>query len=335
MEHFLERIYNGLSAVPAADKERLIYSVAPLPMYPGSFVGKDSHDRACVLIAVSDLIAGHSAPIRLESLEVQFDVRSLVKDLGQVREDTFTVIRCRSLAPELTRYFLSIGETILRILGPHPTRSAVAHAVNQLAVIFQRLQSPPTRTVNGLFGELILITNSRNPPHLLSAWRLKDSSRFDFSSGDLRLDVKTASGHLRAHTFSYDQCNPPPGTVALVASLFVEQSSSGPSLRDVVRRIEASAGDDSDLVMKLHDVVAETLGNALQEALSIRFDEKLAASSLCFYDLRAIPAVRSQPPTGVSDIHFRSDLSGAAAASIETLIERDPALLDFVPAPRP
>lgn len=169
---------------------------------------------------------------------------------------------------------------------------------------------------------------------MLAAWRSKYSSRFDFSSGDIRLDVKTASGRVRAHTFSHDQCNPPPGTVALVASLFVERSASGLSLQELIRSIEAVAGNDSDLVMKLHDLVAETLGNALQEALCTQFDAKLAASSLHFYDLRGIPAIRGDPPAAVSDIHFRSDLSGTPFIDPEALIEREPALSDFLPDPR-
>jgi hypothetical protein len=331
MEPSLTRIYDGLSSVPAADRERLIYSVAPLPMYPGSFVGKDNRDRACILIAIGDHDARHHAPIRLESLEVQFDVPSLIKTVDQVSEGTFTVIRCRSLEPELVRYFLSVGETILRILGPHPIRSAVAQAVNRLAAIFQRLQDPPTRPINGLFGELFLIRSSRGPARMVGAWRPKDSSRFDFSTGDIRLDVKTASGRVRVHSFSYDQCNPPPSTVAVVASLFVERSSSGLSLQELVRSIEALLGNDTDLTFKLHDVVSETLGNALQEGLSIQFDARLAASSLHFYDLRAIPAIRGDLPVGVSDIHFRSDLSGMPIITTDLLVAREPALSDFLP----
>jgi hypothetical protein len=88
-------------------------------------------------------------------------------------------------------------------------------------------------------------------------------------------------------------------------------------LREIVHNIEAAAGEDGDLVMKLHDTIAETLGNTLKEALSIRFDAKLAASSLHFYDLRAIRAVRYEPPAGVSDIHFRSDLSGVVRIRAE------------------
>jgi hypothetical protein len=268
-------------------------------------------------------------------LEVQFDVRSLIKSVDQVSEGNFTVIRCRSLEPELIRYFLSIGETILRILGPHPIHSTVAHAVNRLAAIFQRLHDPPTRPVNGLFGELFLIRSSRSPGRMLAAWRPKDTSRFDFSTGDIRLDVKATSGRVRVHTFSHEQCNPPPGTVALVASLFIDRSASGLSLRELVRSIEAVVGTDSNLVMRLHDIVAETLGNALQDALNIQFDPKLAASSLQFYDLRAVPAIRGDPPVGVSDIHFRSDLSGVPMLATDVLAEQHPGASDFLPSLRP
>jgi hypothetical protein len=120
-------------------------------------------------------------------------------------------------------------------------------------------------------------------------------------------------------------------TLNEMGSLFVERSASGLSLQELVRSIEALAGNDSDLVMKLHDIVAETLGNALQEALSLQFDAKLAVSSLHFYDLRAIPAIRGDPPAAVSDIHFRSDLSGIPIIATELLAEREPALSDFLP----
>jgi hypothetical protein len=298
-------------------------------MYRGSYVGKDSNERACILIAVRDHDTRHRPPIRLESLEVQFDVQSLIKAAGEITQGMFTVIRCRSIEPELVHYFLSIGETILRVLGSQPTRSSIAHAINRLAIIFQRIQSPPIRSASGLFGELFLIKRSSNPKNVLAAWRIGDYSRFDFSSGDIRLDVKTATGRLRSHTFTYDQCNPPPGTVAVVASLFVERIASGISLHELIQQIDDLVGDDGDLLMKLHETVAETLGKSIREALVIRFDERLASASLEFYDLRSIPAIRALP-TGVSDVHFRSELSGLKPIEMDALVGRHPTFADFI-----
>lgn len=321
-------LFEGLP-VPSAD--HLVYSVAHIPGYPAYFIGKDNNASACLLIAILDGHARRHAPIRLESLEAMFDVPSVVKQAGQVSKGTFTVVRCRSLEAEIVRYFFSVAETLLRILGPNPSRAAVSDAITRLAHIFQRLQSPATRSVNGLFGELFLIRQSRNPFHVLAAWRPKDTSRFDFNTGDVRVDVKTAAGRQRVHTFSFDQCNPPAGTTAVAASLFVEQASGGLLLRDLIREIETAIATNTDLVLKLHDTVAETLGRSLQDALSFRFDHRLAATSLQFYDLRSIPALRGEPPAGVSDIHFRSDLSNVTTVDIRRMVERQPLVADFLP----
>jgi Putative PD-(D/E)XK family member, (DUF4420) len=186
---------------------------------------------------------------------------------------------------------------------------------------------------NGLFGELLFLRQSQNPFRALAAWRTQDTSRFDFNAGSIRIDVKTAAGRQRIHTFSYDQCNPPSGTIAIAASLFVELAAGGISLQEIIREIEGLIATNADLVLKLHETVAETLGRSLHEALSVRFDRRLSASSLQFYDLRSIPAVRSQPPPGVSEIHFRSDLSSAPQADTRRLLERDSSLADFLPEP--
>lgn len=321
-------LFEGLP-VPSAD--RPMYSVARIPGYPTYFMGKDNGANACLLIAPPDRESRRHAPIRLESLEVAFEVPSVIKQAGKVIEGTFTVLRCRSNDAEIVRYFLSIGEALLRILGPNPTRVAISEAVSKFAHIFQRMQSPAARSVNGLFGELFLIRQCRNPFQALAAWRLQDTSRFDFNTGSVRLDVKTASGRQRIHTFSYDQCNPPSGTTAIAASFFVEQAAGGISLQEIVREVEGLVATNTELVLKLHDTVAETLGRSLREALSIRFDQRLSASSLQFFDLRSVPAIRSEPPPGVSDIHFRSDLSSTPQADLRALLEREPSLANFLP----
>jgi len=78
-----------------------------------------------------------------------------------------------------------------------------------------------------------------------------------------------------------------------------------------------------DLVLKLHEVATATLGSSMAEALSLSFDAKLAHSSLRLYSLRDVPAIRGTLPPGVSDVHFRSDLSGLAAKSVEELVGVD------------
>jgi hypothetical protein len=78
-------------------------------------------------------------------------------------------------------------------------------------------------------------------------------ARFDFSDGDARLEVKSTSKRIRAHSFSFEQCNPPGGTRAVLASIFVERAAAGIVFRALIRDIEDRVVGDADLVFKLHD----------------------------------------------------------------------------------
>src|SRR5205085_2192318 len=97
-----------------------------------------------LLIAMGDDTTTVQAPIRLEAIDVQFDLRcQLSKGADAPREGVFTVIRCRSSDRETIRYFLSVCQTLIKMLGDNPRRRAVASAVNRLVAIFRRVQNPP------------------------------------------------------------------------------------------------------------------------------------------------------------------------------------------------
>lgn len=328
----LADIFAAVPELAAPDPNRPLYAVLPVPGFDSYYVGKDREGLACLLVETADRLARLQPPIRLESLDVQFELRChLRKDREPEREGTFTVIRCRSPDRETIRYFLSVCEIILRLGGDRPAARDIAGAINRLAAIFQKMQSPAARSVNGLFGELYMLWRSANPVRAVTAWRSDDTARFDFSDGDIRIDVKSASGRLRVHNFSYEQCNPPPGTVAVVASLLVERASGGVALRSIIDEIVASIAAHPDLVLKLHEVIAATLGTGLAEALSARFDIKLADSSLRFFAVADVPGIRGAIPAGVSDVHFRSDLSAVPPVSPRALIDLDPLFWDLLP----
>jgi Putative PD-(D/E)XK family member, (DUF4420) len=327
-------IFASLSPVPAAQSERPAYGVGAVPGKAGYLVGKDREGAACLLISGAGRGLRKRAPIRLENLEVAFGLDCIVRQGSRSSEDVFTVIRCRNDQNSVVRYFFSVGEAVIGMLGDSPTETAIATAVNRLAQIFQRLQKPAGQAVTGLLGELIFIRESSAPRRMVAAWRAVETSRFDFSSGDVRIDVKAATGRIRSHVFAYDQCNPPPGTVALAASLFIEQASGGTALRDVLGAIEARAGGDAGYLLKLHEIVADTLGSGLSEAMTYRFDERLAVSSLQLFDLRMIPGLRGTLPPGVSDVHFRADLSACTPTSKHELAAAHPvsaAFLELLP----
>lgn len=326
-------VYESIAAPADGAADSPLYAVRPVPGSQSYFVGKDALSHACLLIVTSDHAGRKPPPIRLESLDAQFELRCQIRESAgsDQQEGHFTVIRCRSLDRETIRYFLSVCRIITRLLGEAPSRGAIASAVQRLASIFQSIRRAPVRSLNGLFGELYLISRSGVPARAVAAWRIDEMARFDFSTGDIRLEVKTSATRSRAHTFSYDQCNPPPGTMAVVASLLVERIPRGLTLADLMTAVEDRISSEDDLVLKLHDVVASTLGTSLSESLDIGFDARLAESSLRYYEISTIPALHEPLPPGVSDVRFTSDLSAAAPVSIAFLIDRDPLFWDLLP----
>jgi hypothetical protein len=328
----LEGIFVAI-ATPVADRDdKPVYAVMPVPGYESYFIGKDREGHACLLVSAAAHSVRMQSPIRLENLDVQFELRChLRRGTEAERIGSFTVVRCRSLDTETVRYFLSICDIVMGAIGDRPKLGELASAVHRLAAIFQKMQRPPTRSVIGLFGELYLIRSCARPARALAAWRIDDAARFDFSEGDVRIEVKVTSGRLRSHVFSYEQCNPPPGTVAIVVSMFAERSPEGSTLRNLISEIESSIAAFPDLVLKLHDVISATLGSSLSEALTLAFDMRLAETTTKCFNLRDIPALRVNLPAGVSDVHFKSDLSAQTALDIQALETMDVSLVELLP----
>ena len=261
------------------------------------------------------------APLLLAAIEVRFSIpcRIALPNREDVTE-TLTTVLCTSPDPVIQGYFAHICETIVLILGPQPTLQRVVDGVHRLVDLFQRLAQPSSRSMTGLFAELYVIYASSSPGTAVEAWHSNLDERFDFSIGDIRLEVKASSTRQRAHHFSLEQCEPPPGTRGILVSTFVETSGGGLSLLELVGRIEHQLDGNIGLVLKLQETLAAALGAAVATALPMRFDEDLASSSLRVYELDAIPAVRGAVPAEVTQIHFRSDISRAPVADVPTLV---------------
>lgn len=325
----LPELMAAISPAVAGENE-FSFAVRAIPGFPRHYVGRSAGGQPCLLLGSE---AGpFRAPVRLALLEARFGTLHRIRpDDGEEREELLSVITCTSPDVQVQSYFLYICETIVRIVGNEAALSDIVSAVQRLIDLFRHIARPATRSLNGLLGELVLIAASRNLPATVGAWRSSDYDRFDFSTGDVRLDVKAAADRVRAHHLSAEQCQPPPGTVGLLASLFVESSGGGQSLRELIQAIESGLAGQDDLILKLQQAVAETLGKTLPSAMEARFDDHLARSSLQFYDLAVVPAIRDNVPVEVSRVHFRSDLTRVLPLDEAGLVQLAPTAVEFTP----
>ncbi len=306
------------------------FRVISIPGYERHYVGRNSAGQPCFLLGSEP--GAFQAPVRLALLEARFGNQHRIHPIdGDQREELLSVITCTSHDVQAQAYFLHVCETILRIVGPDPTLDSIVQSVQRLIEIFRRLSRPASRSLNGLVGELFLIAASRDVRGSVAAWRSTDIDRFDFSTGNVRLDVKASAERLRIHHLSAEQCQPPEGTIGLLASLFIEGSGGGQSLRELVIAIETALGGREDLILKVQETVAETLGESLPSAMGARFDDRLALASLRFYDLATVPAIRDGVPPEVSGVHFRSDVSRTEPVTESDVQAMSETALQFLP----
>lgn len=307
-----------------------VFSVAAIPGFTRHFVGRDDTGRACVLVGSAD--SGTRAPVRLGGLDVQYALTCAVR-LGGAGENmrVLTVVTSTGATAEAERYFLHVMAALLDIIGDGPTLLDLAEAITQLAGIFQRLIGTARESVAGVVGELVLIAVATNPASAAAAWRIDPDERYDFSTGQLRLEMKSSMTRRRVHSFSFEQCDVPTGCRGVVGSIFVERSAGGLSLEGLLGIIANRLTMTPHAMFRVQQTLAQTLGTGLPDALSFSFDYALARTELAFFEIRAVPAIRGPLPPFVSQVRFASDLGATPRLSAGELCGDCPDFVDLSP----
>jgi hypothetical protein len=296
-------------------------SAVPIPGSPAHRLAKDANGSPCLLIqqAPSHL---PPAPIRLENLQVAFNVPCTVTDPGGRQErDTFTIVRCSVANPTLFPHFLRIISPIVVALGPSPTPAVVRRAISGLVELFQALAAPAKKTVQGIWAELMLIRLSSDPHAMATAWHREPAEHFDFSAGPQRIDVKSSTSRRREHFFSLEQLTPAGGSHIVIISVFVERVGGGVCLRQLFDDTRELLQADPQLVSRYDTVFYSSLGSGWSDAMDECFDWELATDSIAYYRAESIPHPENPTPQSVFDVRFRSDLGSVAPLSPQDLRE--------------
>lgn len=313
----LIELFQSLELIVTSNSESH-FSTILIPDYEPHRLGKDALGRPLLLISISDVRSRRRlAPTELEHLTVMYDMNCRVsRSDDSFEEGRFTVVHCIGEDTRLQDYFLKVASAIIVSLKNQPTQSDVAHIVNQLIELFRAMANPPRKSMRGLWAELFLISKAYQPAILSEAWHTLPEDRYDFAMDDQRIEVKSFSGDIRLHFFSLEQLHPPNGVKVLVASISVESSQAGVSIIDLREKIQTRLGSNLDSLLHIDKVIALTLGDTWQRASDTRFDERLAEESLAFYETSEIPSVNPNLPSGVSAVHFRSDLTEISTTDV-------------------
>jgi len=259
-------------------------------------VGVDAAGASCVLVSAG-LPAAEVPVFATRALSSEFSRSARIR-IGEAEEACpALVLRCKDAA-EYGDVLAALVESVGALL--RPSKSAEAwRAVNKLLLRWSDFFREPERltdaTALGLWGELWVLTRSRQMSHSLAAWRGSEGSTYDFFANGRALEVKTSS-RRGVHRMSHAQGAPleEPG---VLVSLHAIEDPAGQTLEDLQSEILSAGTDDA--------VYFEALSRRGVSALTLRRHRKRLSlvDKAAVYALSRVPRVTAVQP-GVSDLSY-------------------------------
>jgi len=254
-------------------------------------------------------------PLRLRHIQIEHRQECKVHEDGKDPfVGQFVLVACAADNPSLFELFVRSAATLVGALSADPTPAQIETCVGTFVELFRRLQEPSSRTIKGLWAELLIIATSVYPRELIAAWHTDNSEKFDFSRGRGCIEVKASELSERLHEFSLGQLTPSGESKIYVASVLLKRSGGGVGVLDLASRIASMVQDRPDLTEKLWGNVVQALGDDFNSISDIRFNEQYALASLRYVPCDCVPTVPTPLPSEIVDVRFKVDLSSIVDA---------------------
>lgn len=251
-----------------------------------------------------------TSSIRLKLFNVNFNKLCKLDESGKCIEQKYTIVKLLSSNKDFQKYFLEVMCLVLNKLPQKPKVEQLKREISKIISLFTASIKISKDTLKGLWAELFVIEQSKNPLYLIKAWHVSTEDKYDFNDGVDKIEVKSTSNEERIHHFAIEQLNPNSGSQLVIASLIVANSGIGKNIFDLVDSISKRISDTAAL-LKLNEEVMQTIGCHIDEAKEIYFDYTLAKNNMRLYDFKIIPAIAlASVPVGVTAVHFASCLKG-------------------------
>lgn len=155
-------------------------------------------------------------------------------------------------------------------------------------------------SLTGLLGELVVISQAQFPETLVSYWHSNTDAYFDFSTDNLRLEVKTTTTNLRNHNFSSNQIGSGLDGKTFISSVILSTVERGTTLSNLIDLISTKLSTDG--AAKLLNVVIGTLGVLPESIKSLQIDLDETLNSILNISALNIPRPEKSP--GVISMHW-------------------------------
>jgi hypothetical protein len=286
------------------------------------YIGVDQSGFPAILFQINQL-PHKFIPIQTRALSANIFTDCAINLGDNLLKGDFLCLSCTTQDVNLYDTFFRLIETYL-LVEAYSSASALIDSLEKLVVLFQKLFDPPKNSIIGLFGELLVINESKNINEALKSWHSQSTDLMDFAWTGGRLEVKTTISQARSHDFSMEQLQPIANLSKYVASVNLQEVHDGISLVDLLNSVLAKIKSPV-LINKIWEIVFDTLGQEFIRSDSRKFDYSTAKKSLKFFNAKSIPSPDFNLPTGVTSVRFIANLD-----SVKGLSEKDTRLLENV-----
>jgi len=287
-----------------------MFIAKPIHGNPALRIAKDLNGSPALLISTTDdTNACEEEEIFYKHIVFSPKRNCMIKTDSTISEDTIALISCNSDDPHLREYFLRSLSGITSAISQNPSRKEVSAILDKLLELFRLMSSPSRNSIQGLWGEMLVIYLSVNSEKAIQAWHSNPDALYDFDDGYSAIEVKTVLGDNRCHHFSINQLNPPRKLKLAIASILLHEDSRGATVYDLLVRIADEKGVSSSALAKAHSLILSTLGKEWFDQKNNRFGVEDAIKSLKLFQHTLIPQITYPLPQGIKSVSFISDLS--------------------------
>jgi len=278
-------------------------------LFPGrtnDYIARGSKGEPTVLIANK---GGRTnvAPIALRNIFVEYAAEMEICLETEVTQGSFIVLAASDDRPDLYEAFCAMVEAVVSGLPVNPAAFEVEHTIQALIELFRVANTPPKKTVVGLWGELLIIDASPDSVAALRAWHVTPFDKHDFVLDKYAIEIKSTERTERIHEFNHSQLINVAGKDVLIVSVLLRRSSTGYSCQDIADAILLKLPDQKDR-LKLLRGVYESLGNEVYMSNDLRFDRREALNLLRQVRAETLPRVLVPPNSGISNVRYSINL---------------------------
>lgn len=302
----LFKIFQRLKENNSSDLDTVL--VESIPKSLDHKIGVSKEGLPLFFIATKDT-DNNAMDINLKLIQVAFQKDcELITEEGKISKGVYTIVSLKSTSEDMTKYFVNTVYYLINQLNINPSFAQIKAELNNLVNLFRSISKPPKKTIQGLWTELLFIEQGEDMEYLINSWHQTKNDRYDFNDGFDKIEIKSTGKDERIHRFSLSQLEEVKDALVIIGSTFTLETGKGLCADDLIESIKVKVTDAS-LMLKIYNVVSETMGEDLERIFDVYFDYKFALNSIQYFDVRDLPKISGEAISpAISNVKYDCNL---------------------------